>query len=223
MSKQVYIWDRFVRLFHWSLVVLFIISLVSGEQEHWIHSYSGYAIFTLISLRIIWGFVGSKHARFKDFVRSPFAVLSYLKSMVSGSPQRYLGHNPAGGAMILGLLATLFLTTLSGMKLYAIEEGKGPFAQTTSTSIVSQTYASDYEYEAEQYEGEEHEGEKYESHEYEESEEEEFWEDIHETAVSLMLLLILLHVIGVVISSRQHKELLVKSMMTGYKEDHINK
>lgn len=209
MSKQVYVWDRFVRIFHWSLVALFITSYVSGEEQHWIHSYSGYTIFTLVSLRIVWGFIGSQHARFKDFVRSPLTVLSYLKSMVSGSPKRYLGHNPAGGAMILALLATLLLTTLSGMKLYAIEEGKGPFAQQTSTSVITTAYASNDEYEAKEYQSEEHK--------HEESEEEEFWEEIHEAAVSLMLLLILLHVIGVVISSRQHGELLVKSMISGYK------
>jgi len=211
MSKQVYVWDRFVRIFHWSLVALFITSYVSGEEEHWIHSYSGYTIFTLVSLRIVWGFIGSQHARFKDFVRSPLTVLGYLKSMVSGSPKRYLGHNPAGGAMILGLLATLLVTTLSGMKLYAIEEGKGPFAQQISTAVIATAYASNDEYEAKEYQSEEHE--------HEESEEEEFWEEIHEAAVSLMLLLILLHVIGVVVSSRQHNELLVKSMITGYKDE----
>ena len=211
MSKQVYVWDRFVRIFHWSLVALFITSYVSGEEEHWIHSYSGYTIFTLVSLRIVWGVIGSQHARFKDFVRSPLTVLGYLKSMVSGSPKRYLGHNPAGGAMILGLLATLLLTTLSGMKLYAIEEGKGPFAQQISTAVIATAYASNDEYEAKEYQSEEHE--------HEESEEEEFWEEIHEAAVSLMLLLILLHVIGVVVSSRQHGELLVKSMITGYKDE----
>lgn len=211
MSKQVYVWDRFVRIFHWSLVALFITSYVSGEEEHWIHSYSGYTIFTLVSLRIVWGFIGSQHARFKDFVRSPLTVLDYLKSMVSGSPKRYLGHNPAGGAMILGLLAALLVTTLSGMKLYAIEEGKGPFAQQISTAVIATAYASNDEYEAKEYQGEEHG--------HEESEEEEFWEEIHEAAVSLMLLLILLHVIGVVVSSRQHNELLVKSMITGYKDE----
>lgn len=206
MNKQIYVWDLFVRLCHWALVGLFIISYITGEEEHWIHSYSGYAIFALITLRVIWGFIGSRYARFKSFVHAPATIISYLKSMVSGSPKRYLGHNPAGGAMIVALLAALFLTTLSGMKLYAIEEGKGPFAQGVPVSIVSQAYAdSDHEEHDEEYE--------------EENEAEEFWEEIHETSVNIMLLLITLHVIGVLISSKQHNEILVKSMVTGYKND----
>ena len=216
MSKQVYVWDKFVRVFHWALLGLFVTSYVTGEQEHWLHSYSGYGIFILVSLRIVWGIVGSQYARFGSFVYSPSAVLGYLKSMVQGSPKRFLGHNPAGGAMVIALLVALLMTTLSGMKLYAIEEGKGPFAQTINVSLMPTAHASSGEYE-----DEEHEYEKQaRTDEYEQHEEaEEFWEEIHETAISVMLFLILLHVLGVFISSTQHKELLVKSMFTGYKKD----
>jgi cytochrome b len=68
--------------------------------------------------------VGSKYARFKNFVYSPRNVMAYLKSIVTGNPKRFLGHNPAGGIMVLALLSALGTTTLSGMKLYAIEEGE---------------------------------------------------------------------------------------------------
>lgn len=207
MSKQIYVWDRFVRVFHWSLLALLVFSYFTGEEEHWSHVYSGYAIFALISLRILWGFVGSKHARFSDFVRSPAGVWDYAKTIFSGSPKRYLGHNPTGGAMVLALLLTLFMVTLSGMKLYAVEEGKGPFAGEINVSpvMVAQAHL-----------GEEHD-EQAEDQKHEEGE--DFWEEVHELAVNLLILLVALHVVGVVIASVQHRESLLKAMITGKKED----
>jgi cytochrome b len=205
MNKQVYVWDKFVRLFHWTLLLLFIGSYVTGEEEHWLHSYSGYAIFILVSLRIVWGFVGTHYARFSDFVYSPATVSAYLKSMVNRSPKHYLGHNPAGGMMVIALLAALLMTTLSGMKLYAIEEGKGPFAQSYSTALITAAYADSDK--AKRRTKDEHE------------DAEEFWEEIHEASINFMWLLIVLHVAGVTISSIQHKEWLPKAMITGYKTD----
>jgi cytochrome b len=206
--EQTKVWDLFVRIFHWSLVSLVAISYLSGEFELGIHSYSGYAIFILVCLRIVWGFVGSRYARFKNFVYSPSNVMTYLKSILAGNPKRFLGHNPAGGLMILALLTVLGTTTLSGMKLYAIEEGEGPFASNMQISLVSQAYADSDEAEHHSKEGKYHEEEK---------EGEELWEDIHEASINLLILLILLHVLGVVLTSKQHKENLVKAMISGNK------
>jgi cytochrome b len=206
--KETRVWDLFVRVFHWSLVMLVAISYLSGEFDFEIHSYSGYAIFILVCLRIIWGFVGSKYARFKNFIYSPSNVMAYLKSIISGNPKRFLGHNPVGGIMVLALLTVLGTTTLSGMKLYAIEEGEGPFASNVQISLVNQAYAD----------SDEKEHSKKEDKHYEEDEEgEEFWEDVHETSINLLMLLILLHVLGVVLASKQHKENLARAMITGNK------
>ncbi len=200
-AKPIRVWDLFVRIFHWALVGLVAISYLSGEFELEIHSYSGYAIFSLVFLRVIWGLVGSKYARFNNFVYSPSNVIAYIKSIVTGNPKRFLGHNPAGGMMILALLTVLATTTLSGMKLYAIEEGEGPFASNIQISLVSQTYADSDE----------------NKHHEEEKEGEEFWEEVHETSINFLMLLILLHVLGVVLASKQHKENLARSMVTGDK------
>jgi cytochrome b len=206
--KETRVWDLFVRVFHWSLLSLVAISYLSGEFDFEIHSYSGYAIFILVCLRIIWGFVGSKYARFNSFVYSPKNVVAYLKSIVTGNPKRFLGHNPAGGLMVLALLTVLGTTTLSGMKLYAIEEGEGPFASDVQISLLNQAYAD----------SDEKEHSKKEGKRYEEDEEgEEFWEDVHETSINLLMLLILLHVLGVVLASKQHKENLARAMITGNK------
>jgi cytochrome b len=129
--------------------------------------------------------------------------------MLAGNPKRYLGHNPAGGVMVFALLATLSVVTFSGLKLYAVEEGKGPLAENISIALTSQAYADSDEHD--DHEGREHDEE-------DEDEAEEFWEDIHEGAVNFMLLLIILHVVGVVVASRLHNESLIKAMITGDKE-----
>jgi cytochrome b len=107
------VWDPLVRLSHWTLVIGFTIAWLTEEGKG-LHQAAGYLVLGLVALRLIWGFVGSRHARFRDFVPRPKDLLAYLKSLPSGHPRRYLGHNPAGGAMIVLLLAMLILTGFSG-------------------------------------------------------------------------------------------------------------
>ncbi|MCF6212314.1 MAG: cytochrome b/b6 domain-containing protein [Gammaproteobacteria bacterium] len=197
-KQQVVVWDLGVRIFHWSLVVLFIFSYLSGDEFEELHAYSGYIIISLLVFRLVWGFVGSQHARFADFVRGPRTVIDDLKSIKDGHPRRYLGHNPAGGAMIVMLLVGLSLLTFSGLMAYAAE-GHGPLAG-TDVSLISTAHADD------------------DHDEGDEKEEDEFWEEIHEFMGNFMLLLIFLHIAGVVVSSRLQGENLVKAMMSGKKE-----
>lgn len=202
MKKQeVVVWDIGVRVFHWSLVSLFVFSYFSGDELEELHAYSGYAIVGLLVFRIIWGFVGSQHARFSDFVRGPEAVIAYLKSMKNGHPKRYLGHNPAGGAMVLLLLTSLSLLTFTGLKAYA-EEGHGPLAS-VDVSLVSTAYADD----------DEHDDDKSRKEKAD-----KFWGEVHEFMGNLVLILIFLHVVGVKLSSKIEGENLVKAMINGKKE-----
>lgn len=99
------VWDLFVRVFHWFLVFCFAAAFVSAEEWDRGHELLGYAAAALVGLRILWGFVGTRHARFARFVRSPGATFAYLAAMIRGEEKRHLGHNPAGAAMILALLA----------------------------------------------------------------------------------------------------------------------
>ena len=111
------VWDRFVRVFHWSLVALFALAFVTGEEIEQVHVAAGYGIAGLVALRLVWGFAGSRHARFSDFVRSPRAVFGYLGEAAAGRSRRYLGHNPAGGAMIVALLTMLTATATTGFMM----------------------------------------------------------------------------------------------------------
>lgn len=111
------VWDPFVRIFHWSLVGLFVLAFATGDETEWLHQTAGYAIAGLIVFRIIWGFVGPRHARFSDFVRAPAEVTDYVRSAIRLRAPRYLGHNPAGGAMIIALLAMLIGISVTGVMM----------------------------------------------------------------------------------------------------------
>jgi cytochrome b len=127
MNKEdsVKVWDILVRLFHWSLLLAFVIAYLSAEEWESVHVYSGYTVLGLIVFRVFWGLVGSKYARFSEFVYPSKVVVQYLNEMIEEHPKRYLGHNPAGGWMIMALLLSLFVVTVSGLKVYAVEEVLG--------------------------------------------------------------------------------------------------
>ena len=111
---MVKVWDPFVRVFHWTLLTLFVIAFASGDDVEKVHIAAGYGIAVLLALRLVWGIIGSRHARFSGFVRSPREVIAYLRDVASLRAPRYLGHNPAGGAMIIALLTALIATAATG-------------------------------------------------------------------------------------------------------------
>jgi len=130
-GSRVRVWDPFVRPFHWGLVGAFTIGWLTQEQDYWWHLVAGYTVLTLVVLRVLWGFLGPRYARFSDFVRGPAAVLGYLVRLGRGRAPRFIGHNPAGGAMILALLAAMLAVTISGVALDAAENLAGPLGDTT--------------------------------------------------------------------------------------------
>lgn len=113
-QKTVKVWDPLVRLFHWSLAVSFAIAWLTAEGMGRVHEWTGYIIAGLLVFRLLWGLVGPQYARFSQFVRSPLAVIAYLRAMMNGEERRYIGHNPAGGMMIICLILALAGTGLTG-------------------------------------------------------------------------------------------------------------
>ncbi|MEF9601449.1 cytochrome b/b6 domain-containing protein [Paracoccus lutimaris] len=112
---EIRVWDPFVRVFHWSLASLIGLAWLTGDDgPKALHEGAGYVIAGLLVARLVWGFVGPKHARFSDFLRGPGVVLAHLRDLVRGRERRYLGHNPAGGWMIIALIATISATALTG-------------------------------------------------------------------------------------------------------------
>ena len=194
--REIKVWDIVVRAGHWSLVLLFAAAYLTGEIEvETLHAWAGYAIVAIVVFRILWGFVGTKHARFSDFVVGWQATAAYARSLLSLRPKHYLGHNPLGGWMIVALLVTLLLVCWSGLELYAVE-GKGPLAQTTASPVS-----------AARADGNERHNGKHDS----------AWEDVHEALANFCLLLVFLHVGGALGASLVHRENLVRAMVTGKK------
>ena len=128
-NRQIRVWDAFVRVFHWStvaLVILLVLSAHLGMEET--HMALGVDLVVLVAARLAWGVVGTRHARFASFGVAPKAALHYLGQVLRGCPPRYVGHNPAGGWMVLALLTALSVALASGLLLQAVLEFEGPLA-----------------------------------------------------------------------------------------------
>ncbi len=121
------VWDLQVRLFHWSLVAFFVAAYLLEGNWRALHTHLGYTVLLLVTFRLIWGAIGSTHARFSDFLCSPVASVQHLLALWRGNATRHRGHDPAGALMIVALLLAITITGLSGMTLYGME-GNGPLA-----------------------------------------------------------------------------------------------
>lgn len=205
------VWDPLVRIFHWLLVAAFTVSYLTEGEPEWLHVWSGYLIVTLLVIRIVWGFIGSRHARFSDFVRSPGTVVRYMGDNIRGKAGYYLGHNPAGGVMVLALMLSLLITAGAGMVVLAAEEGEGPLAGwlITAESHTEEQAGSAYaEREDEAYE---------EEHEEQESPLAEGAEEVHEVFANITLALVIVHILGVIVESLRERQNLARAMVTGAK------
>lgn len=164
------VWDPFVRVFHWSLAALFLAAYATGDEIERVHIAAGYAIAGLVAARIAWGFIGPRHARFASFVRPPREVIAYLRDVTLLRAPRFIGHNPAGAAMVVALIAMLTGTCITG------------YMMTTDAFWGS-----------------------------------EWVEEAHEAMANLTLGLVVVHVLGVLVASFEHRENLVTAMISGRK------
>lgn len=178
--RRVPVWDAPVRVVHWLMVASFAAAWFTAESERWrlLHVSAGYTLAGLVAFRLVWGLIGTRHARFASFVRGPAAVIGYLRGLLSGHSTHTPGHNPAGALAILALLGGSALLTASGWALYHELGG-------------------------------------------------EWLEEAHELLANGLLALVAVHVVAVVVSSRLHRENLVRAMVdgrqTGRPEDAIGR
>lgn len=132
------VWDLPLRLFHWALVGLIAFSYATAElgiaSMQW-HMYSGFAILTLLIFRVVWGFAGSRPARFASFLASPARTLGYASALLRGRERRYLGHNPLGALSVVAFLVLIGLQVGSG--LFADDDilTQGPLAPLVSADL----------------------------------------------------------------------------------------
>lgn len=112
----VLVWDVPIRLFHWSIVILVAVSWFSADQGYMrVHLWSGSALLVLLLFRLAWGFAGSTTARFASFLHPLPRVIGYLRGLLRGDRLLYAGHNPAGGLMVMALIAVLLAQAVTGL------------------------------------------------------------------------------------------------------------
>lgn len=199
-AGTVRVWDPVVRAFHWSLVGAFALAWLTAEELSAVHEAAGYAVAGLVAVRLVWGLVGSRYARFAQFLTGPRTTVAYLGAMARGRERRYLGHNPAGAAMIVALLVTLSGTALTG---WLMAEPARIALLPDLPPLVATAHA-DEDGEHDGYEGFGEGGES-------------ALEEVHAVLANLLLLMVALHVGGVVLASVRHRENLARAMITGDK------
>jgi len=190
---MVRVWDLFVRLFHWSMVVALLICFMTEEDTLLLHVVAGYYAAGIIVLRILWGFVGPEHARFSDFLFPPGTVVAYARDLIKLRSARYIGHSPAGGVMILLLLIAVAATAWTGHITY--QERQTQTAAVTTSLVITSAQAQ----------------------EHERGDRRSPTRGLHEALSNLLLLFIIVHIGGVLWASYAHKENLAWSMVTGDK------
>ena len=190
-KSTVRIWEPYVRIFHWGLAAAIATAWATSGEVQAVHEFAGYAVAALVGFRLIWGFVGSRYARFSQFVRGPAATLSYVGDIARGRERRFLGHNPAGAAMVVALLVALSGTAFTG---WLMEEPGRAETAARQLQFVAPAFADEDDGEAEG-----------------------ALKEVHETLANAMLLLIALHLGGVALASFRHRENLVRAMVTGRK------
>lgn len=170
MIRRILVWDMPTRVFHWLQALSFGAAYLTAFSERMrnYHVALGYILLGLLVFRLLWGFVGTRYARFRSFLFNPKEVVVYLLTMAKGKPAHYLGHNPVGSVSVWLLLA---------LGLFICVTGVLALRDDASDVVV----------------------------------------DLHGLATNVMLGVIVLHLIGVLMSSILHRENLVRSMFTGYK------
>ncbi len=197
-SSDIQVWDPFVRIAHWTIALGFFAAYLT-EDARQVHIWAGYVVGVSIVARVVWGFIGTRHARFVDFVTGPITASYYLWDLTRGRAKRYIGHSPAGGAMVIALLVSLTATVSTGLIGYA-QEGRGPLAPlyVPTSSAGAQTLT-----------GEEDKGDK--------RRDENIISELHGAVANITLGLVIFHILGVILASFIHQENLARAMVTGRK------
>ena len=195
-SSTVRIWDPLVRIGHWALVLLVGLAFFTAEEWPQTHEAIGYTVGAIVVLRIFWGLAGPRHARFSDFIYRPSTVFSYFRDLLAFRGARYLGHSPAGGAMVVALLLTVAAIVGTGI----VADEQADISATRAVVSASQSPATAVA----------------ESHQN--REQESLAGEIHGALTDFLFFLVALHLAGVLFASYAHHENLIWAMITGRKQ-----
>ena len=120
LKTKILVWDAPVRVFHWLMVLSFFGAYLTAEGERWrlVHVTLGYTLGGLVAFRIVWGLLGTRYARFANFIRGPAEVTRYVKSLLKGQPEHAIGHNPAGAVAIALLMLMSAVIVATGWAIF---------------------------------------------------------------------------------------------------------
>ena len=135
MSKSIMVWDPLIRGGHWTIVTAFALAYFAEEDLLSVHVWAGYVVGVAVVIRTLWGFVGPNRARFSDFIYPPRAIRAYLNDLVRLRAVRYVGHSPAGGAMVVVLLLMLASTVVTGVMTFQLPTISAPPMAPNSRSV----------------------------------------------------------------------------------------
>ena len=138
-KQNILVWDVPTRVFHWLLVLCFAGAWLTSESERlqMIHYAFGYSACALVLFRLVWGLIGTKYARFSQFIKAPSEIIGHLKGLLSGHEHSSPGHNPVGGLVMLGLMLAILVIGLTGY--FSIKEFLGNLMSEAHEAIASLT------------------------------------------------------------------------------------
>lgn len=212
MPKNISVWDPLVRVGHWTVVIAFAVAYFTEEDLLSVHVWAGYVVGSAVLIRVLWGFVGPNRARFFDFIYPPRAVFTYLGDLIRFRARRYVGHSPAGGAMVVALLLMLAATVVTGVMTLGADKHAGPLASLYAAAPIAGSPAkkaiSDGTTRTRS--GERGSGAQAER-------QESTLRELHEVLANVTLILVGFHLAGVALASFVHRENLVLAMLAGRK------
>ena len=197
-------WDPLVKITHWGIAAVVLWNaLIVGEGSA-AHIYAGYVLAGLLALRLLWGVIGTRAARFSAFPPSPARALAHIRAIRAGEHEHHVSHNPLGALMAYAIWATVSVIVASGIAMAG-----APPAIEPGTTAAQLMFSEEGEHEGEEHEGKdggvESEGAG------------EVFEEVHEVAVNLLYLLILLHIGGVAFETARSGRRTVLAMLPGGK------
>ena len=196
-------WDPVVKLTHWSTVIAIVVNALITEEGSSGHVWIGYALAAVLSLRLLWGVIGPREARFTSFPPSPRRALRHLGDIANGRATHHASHNPLGALMVYAIWTTLGIIIASGIAMAGIPIAPDADPAAAPSAMASTIQASD-----------EARNEDTEEHERGEAEEGPLGE-VHEIAVNLLYVLILLHIAGVLFETRRSGRHIAMAMLPG--------
>lgn len=194
------VWDPLIRITHWAVALAVVANGLINKPGSSIHIWIGWGVIALLALRIGWGFIGPKEARFSSFPPNPVAAMSHLADLLAGKPKTHASHNPAGAMMVYALWGLLAVVSVTGL---VMTEGKSPVTIAEEKAAVA---AGDWSVLVT--EGDD-------SHEDEDRSLNKAAKEVHEIAANLILILALVHVGGVFVEGRAMRRNLVTPMLFG--------